>query len=140
MESLDYWRLCDSLSIFQATLLIIGEDPASNSAYVEQWAKSERPTGYEATKTALINAIKSGEIKPAEFCLEKFEDDRGYIHEMAGVIDIQNTVIDISSIKSFLLQRGITKGFFFPAENSGAEKYLNSNDPHYAPKLAAAVR
>jgi hypothetical protein len=29
MEGLDYWRLCDEVSITQAALLIVGVDPAT---------------------------------------------------------------------------------------------------------------
>jgi len=60
MEGLDYWRLCDELSVTQAALLICGHDPGGEMAYVESWSTHERPLGYEAAKSALKHAILSG--------------------------------------------------------------------------------
>jgi hypothetical protein len=37
MEGLDYWRLCDELSLIQAALLLAGEDPSATQQYVEDW-------------------------------------------------------------------------------------------------------
>jgi hypothetical protein len=62
MEDLDYWRLCDELSIVQAALLIAGRDPSSDAAYIEGWDAEKRPVGYEAAKTAISNALRRGAI------------------------------------------------------------------------------
>ena len=43
MEGLDYWRLCDELSVIQAALLIAGCDPSSDANYIEGWAPEKRP-------------------------------------------------------------------------------------------------
>ena len=53
MEGLDYWRLCDELSITRAALLIAGCDPGDGSAYAEDWDVHQRPLGYEAAKSAI---------------------------------------------------------------------------------------
>ena len=46
MDVFDYWRLCDQLSVVQAALLIVGEDPSTfddgglhndQSATMPQW-------------------------------------------------------------------------------------------------------
>jgi len=34
MESMNYWRLCDELSIAQAALLVAGEDPSVHFQFV----------------------------------------------------------------------------------------------------------
>lgn len=57
MEGLDYWRLCDEVSVVQAALLLLGRDPGEGGASVEDWAPHEQPTGYEAVKSAIRNAI-----------------------------------------------------------------------------------
>jgi len=49
--------LSDDLSIVQADLLISGEDPSQNS-FVDYWDVDKRPLGYEAAKTAIVNALK----------------------------------------------------------------------------------
>lgn len=60
---MDYWRLCDELSVIQAALLIVGRDPGNDAPYVEGWEHEHRPTGYEAAKSAIKNAIISGRLK-----------------------------------------------------------------------------
>ncbi len=37
MEKLDYWRLCDELTVVQAALLITGEDPGVAPDWVINW-------------------------------------------------------------------------------------------------------
>lgn len=58
LESMDYWRLCDELTIVQAALLVAGEDPATSGAFVENWEYDKRPSGYEAVKTAITYRIR----------------------------------------------------------------------------------
>jgi hypothetical protein len=57
MEALDYWRLCDELSVVQAALLIVGEDPSGTQESVDRNEAQNRPRGFDAAKAALINAI-----------------------------------------------------------------------------------
>jgi hypothetical protein len=64
MDALDYWRLCDAVSVVQAALLIVGEDPSVIQYDVDGRPPARRPTGYDAAKAALINAIR-GERLPA---------------------------------------------------------------------------
>ena len=59
MERLDYWRLCEELSVIQAALLMVGIDPSSEEGYAESYKLHERPLGYEASRTALIHAVLS---------------------------------------------------------------------------------
>jgi hypothetical protein len=35
MESLDYWRICDELSVIQAATLLVGGDPSSDASRLE---------------------------------------------------------------------------------------------------------
>jgi len=58
MEGLDFWRLCEELTIVQAALLVIGEDP-SIAGYAEDQDVQNRPVGYEAVKTAICGGLKN---------------------------------------------------------------------------------
>jgi hypothetical protein len=58
MEELDYWRFCEELSIVQASLLVVGEDP-SCAGYTEDQEIQNRPQGYEAAKTAICGGLKN---------------------------------------------------------------------------------
>jgi len=129
MDSFDYWRLCDELTIIQAALLIAGEDPSSTSAYVENWDVEDRPIGYGAARTALSNALERDQIQG---CLV-FHDAPD------GALDIFRSTVIEDSLRRWLSGRGLKTGFFFP-EEAGAPDYLDTGTPRYAPKLAAAVR
>ena len=55
MEKMDYWRLCDELSVVQAALLIIGEDAAACSN-VMNWGEDKWPENFAAALAALSHA------------------------------------------------------------------------------------
>ncbi|WP_288901644.1 hypothetical protein [uncultured Sneathiella sp.] len=137
MEFFDYWRLCDDLSIVQAALLIVGEDPSSVHWFVEGLDVDKRPFGYEAAKTALINALKKETIE-GYLCFQHEHDINGNVVGDGDEVDISASLISVESLKVFLKARGIKSGFFFP-ESNDRRNYLDPTNSCYAPKLAAAV-
>ena len=63
MENFDYWRLCDYVSIFQATMLTLGFDPEGQTSDSMQGDRCGTPLkGYVPIKTAIMNAAKQGDI------------------------------------------------------------------------------
>jgi hypothetical protein len=152
MEGLDYWRLCDEVSVTQAALLIVGEDPARCQEYIANWTADKRPIGYDASLAALTHAILAGRLKatirrgawergwnedPSE------HEDVGRDHRGHQIIfktdpDWSLTTITVDDLRIWLRGRGIKTGFFFPEDTDSAD-YLNPADLHYAPKLAAAI-
>jgi hypothetical protein len=126
MDALDYWRLCDDLSVVQAALLIIGEDPAVAQDYIGTWEPENRPKGYDAVKTALANAVKRKQLRTD---VPEDEDDGRPIWEQAR--------IQVDDLRAWLRSRGVTTGFFFPL--SKGPDYLSDSHPNYAQKLAAAI-
>lgn len=138
LESIDYWRLCDSLSIVQAALLVVGHDPSQNES-VERNTMSYRPIGYEAAKTAITNALGKGAVLGKVIPCYEY-DTNGLRHgEIVDSVDIHSSMVDVESLKNWLRSRGFTTGFFFP-EPLETTDYLDANHPKYAPKLAAAIR
>ncbi|GJM02861.1 MAG: hypothetical protein DHS20C08_13620 [Rhodomicrobium sp.] len=137
MEGLDFWRLCDDLSVFQAALLISGHDPSGENCHVEQWSIEERPSGYEAAKNALINGLRSKALK-GYLSYIPFTDDNGYPMGDSDDVDINSSMVNVATLKIFLEQKGFQGGFFFP-NYADDPNYLNSEHDCYAPKLAAAV-
>lgn len=150
---MDFWRLCDELSVVQAALLIAGEDPSSIAEYVENWSAQDKPTGYEAAKSALKHAVLSGRINaiirhasfPRGWEEEPVEGERIIIHEdrrqyiFKAEPDWHNTTILVDDLKAWLKERGFDSGFFFPTQQQGLPDYLNPHNSYYAPKLAAAI-
>lgn len=143
MEELDYWRLCDQLNIIQAALLIVDCDPSSDANYVEGWEPERRPTGYEAAKTAISNALLNKQISGKLVCRTQWiwneSDNTQHEENIEGSIDLAKSIVDVGSLKSWLAERGFTTGFFF-SDGASAPDYLDPRHSRYAPKLAAAVR
>ncbi|MBL0353051.1 MAG: hypothetical protein IPP03_10460 [Dechloromonas sp.] len=138
MEQLDYWRLCDELSIDQAAHLIIGMVPgeveamAANGSELLPRAQAEYITNLEAAQTAIKSALRRNLIKGNIFA----ECDHDFPIE--GTVSLDSRV-EVESLRKWLFSRGITAGFFFP-NGTNAPDYLDPNNSRYAPKLAAAVR
>jgi hypothetical protein len=152
VEALDYWRLCDELSVIQAALLIVGEDPATSQDYISRWSAQDRPRGYDATLAALTHAILAVRLKAT---IRRGAWQRGYNEdptegESVGrdgsgrqIIykddpDWNLSVIVVEDLKTWLRGRGIKTGFFFPESHESLD-YLDPTDLHYSPKLAAAI-
>ena len=138
MEGLDYWRLCDELSVIQAALLIAGCDSSSDADYIETWPPEQRPPGYEAAKTAISNALRRGAITGRLIPLYERDINGNACGAIEESIDLSSSRIDVESLRGWLAGRGLKTGFFFPEERDFGD-YLDPGHPRYAPKLAAAV-
>jgi len=169
MENLNCWRLCDDLSVIQATLLIINEDPAKHQEYVEGQAQGERPPGYDATRAALTHAILSRKL-PARIRRvtwsrgwdEEAGDDEHYEEKATlfkdqdifpeaaantirmgliyrAVPDWHLTTVEVNDLRKWLAVQESTSVFFFP-KATDAPDYLDPLNPRYSPNLAAAIR
>jgi len=150
MESLDYWRVCEQLSVVKAALLILETDPAHMPYDVEDWEPHHVPEGFYGVFEALQGAIRSGKLKAqilydpryrvAEIppgAMAQFPDG-GVQRLCRGVPDWYGTLIDVKDLREWLVQRGLPSPFFFP-DGLPAADYLNSSDPDFSPKLYAAI-
>ena len=138
MEAMDYWRWCTDLSIYQAVMLILGFDPEnSGSADIERDSNIKIPEGYTAIKVSLIHALKRGKIEGE--LREKNQADYYSALVFPESVDIDSTIVSMDSLKAFLKDGNIKSDFFFP-QGTENRTYLNPDSPHYAPKLAAAVK
>ena len=136
-DDLNYWRLCDELSVYEAALLTVGLSP-SEFPYLENTNLDRRPRGFEAAKTAIRNALRSGRIV-GTVQPEYTNDFNGDTEPITGTINVHSSRVEVESLKNWLVSRGFQRGFFFPISDE-APDYLNVNNRRYAPKLAAAVR
>lgn len=129
MEKLDLWHLCDELSVPDATLLVLGLDPANQKFYVENLA--DQPDGYQAISTAIKNSIQAN----------KLNADKTFYQDInAGdIIEWGATKISVSDLKAWLLEKNFTNNFFFKNDTSSVQSYLDPENEFYAPKLSAAV-
>ena len=151
MDSLDYWRMCDDLSVIQCILLILGYDPRRLEDDVENQLY-RRPQGYEAVSAAVKVAIQRGNL-PAHVCMEGWEhgwaeelseetalaeDQRGRRILYYPEPDWRKTTVSVDDLKTWLEGRNVRPSFFF-APKTDIPVYLDSSNKHYAGKLAAAL-
>ena len=158
-DPLSYWRRCDQLTVVQAALLILGFDP---SAFLEgrtvlgtgQMEPTEPVDGYEATLSALANAILAGTL-PAkirsharpwsgyadypDMAETRAKDVRGVeiIYQLQPSWSL--TTVSVEDLRYWLKKRGASGGFFFPDREPTIAEYLNPENGCYAPKLAAGL-
>jgi hypothetical protein len=138
MNSLDYWRWCDELTIWQAALLCVDIDPSSNEGInCLNWQVKERPAGFEAVRSALFSAFMKGLITGREVA-ESNIDINGNEYFIPDTIDKFHSIIEVESLKAWMVKRGLNSSFFISSE-SGLPSYLNKDHHHYSPKLAAAI-
>lgn len=135
MESIDYWRLRDELTVTEAVLLIIGMDP-STAEDMSVWRPEERPNGYDATMGALVSALKKSDVDGAISPYTKTRGNDSDVFE--GTVDPDRSTVRVESVRKFLVGRGLTSAFF-QNQSTASPEYLNPRNPRYAPKLAAAV-
>lgn len=138
MEALDYWRLCDELTIVQAALLVAGADPATHQ-FVEKWDADRQPLGYDAARHAILNALRRGAIAGTVIeypDYDSFGSPNGFIPD---TVDPSASRVELDSLRAWLRSRGLRTGFFFPG-NDDRPDYLDQSHPRFAPKLAAAVQ
>ncbi|MDR3449589.1 MAG: hypothetical protein P4M15_07570 [Alphaproteobacteria bacterium] len=137
LDGLDFWRLCDELTVIQAALLVAGREPSRDAQYSAE-RNAHPPVGYEAAREAISSALRRGAIKGKLVPCYETDMNDNILGEIQDSVDIHNSRLEVDSLKAWLAGRGLKTGFFFP-EKPLAQDYLNPKHPRYAPKLAAAV-
>jgi len=69
----------------------------------------------------------------------QFNDDGHQVGFIDGTVDLYNSNVNAESLKQWLRLKGFATGFFFP-EPVETMDFLDTDNPRYAPKLAAAVK
>jgi hypothetical protein len=148
MGKMDYWRLCDELSVVQAVLLIIGVNP-DDFPSVLGCQEHEWPEKFSASLSALSYATIGGRLAATllykvpqgfggksteEECwhtLKSLQEDNREISYHSDP-DWDKSTIKVEDLKKWLSSRGVTNGFFFSEE-------LGTGHNNYPLKLTAAI-
>ncbi|RIJ23959.1 hypothetical protein D1224_06840 [Henriciella barbarensis] len=134
----DLWLLSSTVSVVEATLLLLNIEPQSVSQFVEGWDDDKKPVHYIAARNALVGAIRgeqvSGELVPQTY--EKFP--QGGIEVDYERIDHHASYVYVQSLASWLCERGFDNTIF---ARSGEKKsgFRDPSHPRYSAKLVAAV-
>ena len=131
---MDYWRLCDELSVMQAVLLFFDCNPDNFPSYIPYFS-SDLPQNASALLTAINNAIAGGRLN-STYVVNAMAPP-GSVE--ADKIDANHTRVLVDDFRTWLRNRGVTTGFFFP-DALPIPDYLNPEYPYYSRKLAAAIR
>lgn len=115
MNKIDLWHLCDELSVPEASLLILGLDPADMKNDPERLANP--PQGYQAISTAIKNSIQSKRLN-AKVCF--YENMNG----LADLISWSDTKVTVSELKRWLIDKNFTNNFFFENDINSVQSYL----------------
>ncbi len=155
MDGMDYWHLCDEVTVAQAALLLRDTDPAKVKVPANIHDAQELPEGFEAVFAALTHAIVSRRLKASvrhsarlagtisDFREIEYEEVDGVSMANEKVVYSANpdwnlTTMTVEELKKWLRGRGVNSGFFFPNATDAAD-YLDPRNPHYSAKLAAAI-
>jgi len=131
LADIDYWLLCDELTVVQASLLVAGHDPTAYEENVERWAYEKQPKRYSAVKTAIMMGIKKTLIKG------ELKEDHENHHE--PFISPHLSTVDVESLKEWMLNKGFDNHFLYFPEEKNSE-VLDKEHPRFSPKLAAALK
>ena len=112
MEDFDYWRLNDDLSIIEAALLVIGEDPGKLAPDVEKHVAQNQPRGYMAARNGIAGGLRKGLITGNLMPLDDVDWNGNVVGEIHGSTDFAYSRVDVESLKQWLLNRGILSSLF----------------------------
>ena len=101
-NSIEFWQLCDTLTVVQAALLIAGEAPLQPK-YIDKYLPGgrHRSTGFNAVMAALVKAIETKQLAA---------DSGGN----TCIVNWDDSTIRMKDLRAWLKSRGFTTGFFFP--------------------------
>lgn len=162
LDEMTFWRLSESLNIFQAAALAVGVsptriDPVRIHLGTEYYRAdpSHLDGHFQATLVALKDAIKRKSLKATichkaarsvdnvgGFCegwVTGFDKVSFEIVDFERDIDWQQTSFDTEELRRWLLTRGVTNGYFFRDIEKNQAGYLNRENSNYSLKLAAAI-
>lgn len=147
----DYYRLLEDFTIHEAAALIADESPSKvrycNYHDDEGWylySDDEKKNKiFSICVIALTRAIEKDKLLATVITgstQPKFYQGSSYKEWIPiGSIDPKETTIGREDLRVWLKQRGFNQGFFFPENYKNDIPYLNPDNAHYPPKLAALV-
>lgn len=123
----EHWRLADTLSVVEATLLILGIEPQGRAYSVERKAGELQPEGYQAVRQAIVSNLRSGRLQGK---LVAYANENGLAGESSEDLryDIPFCWVEVQSLIEWLKSRGVSTGYFFP-ENHGLQVAAGQEAP-----------
>ncbi len=145
LDQSQLFALMDDFSIIEVSAIMAGHSPR-NYTFDHEYgdfclrnASLEETSTFDVVRGAIERSIMNG-LLPATV-IGKPERPWAYQHEkdwqLIAEIDPSKTFIQREDLINWLKDRGCYPDFFFPANK--VMDFMDSNHPHYSPKLAATV-
>lgn len=132
-----WWRLADTLSVLEASLLVLDIEPQGVANTIENNNEANQPDGYRAVKAGILAGLKSKSLK-GWLNHPEHTDFHGNLSQDDTRYDLHTSYVEVESLIAWLRSRGFSTGYFF-SDDPQHHGLKDMNHPRYAPKLAAAV-
>ncbi|WP_321490665.1 hypothetical protein [uncultured Hyphomonas sp.] len=132
-----WWRLADTLSVIEASLLVLGVEPQGVAGEVENNVESRQPDGYRAVKAGILAGLKNKSLK-GQLNHPEHTDFNGNYSIDETRYDLDRSFVEVESLIGWLRSRGFSRGYFF-SDDPQHHGLKDTSHPRFAPKLAAAV-
>lgn len=136
------WLLAEDLTIRQAALLLLNEDPERFPLAEYPSIGEHIPPGYEAARQVIVSALLANKIDGKVEWKTKTSgnpDEINYWEEnVEGDVCADKATINMDSLRAWLASKNVTVEQFIGLSGT-SDDFLDQNDQKYAPKLAAAV-
>lgn len=140
MEPIDFWHFSDDLTTVQATLLIFGVDPSEIQDDVLGDNPFFKPSGFDAVFNAMTSDILNKKLNATIHYPVFGGGFSEYPHDNNAEPYWNETKVNVSDLKAWLLSKNYKPAFFFGEQSSNEPDYLNPNHQRYSAKLAASIK
>lgn len=136
------WLLAEDLSIRQAALLLLNEDPERFPR--AEYPNSDRdvPAGYEAARQVIVSALLANKVdgnRTWKTISGEYPDGgSGWQDYVEGDVCADKSTINMDSLRAWLASKNVTVEQFIGLSGT-SDDFLDQDDQKYAPKLAATI-
>lgn len=157
MESIDFWKFHEDLTVVQATLLIIGRNPSREPLDLK---KLDKVVNFDPVFCAITTAIRNEKLNA--ILHYKAHETNGFVSvkedESAFISNVKTinqdhakivfktepdwglTTVNVNDLKAWLLKLNFPAPFFFNEKSSNTPDYLDPIHPRHSQKLAASIK
>lgn len=136
------WLLAEDLTVRQAALLLLNEDPEDypDAEYPDN--HRQVPSGYQAARQVIASALLAKRITGLRAWKTKTAYDpdglESWQEEIEGDLCANRSTINMDSLRAWLASKNVTVEQFAGLSRT-SDDFLDREDPSYSPKLAATI-
>lgn len=136
------WLLAEDLTIRQAAILLLNEDPERFPLAEYPTCQDHVPLGYEAARQVLVSALMANKVEGRqEWKVETgigYNSNEAYENVLEGNVCADKSTVNMDSLKAWLASKNVSVEQFAGLSDT-SDDFLNRDDLAYSPKLAATI-